>query len=107
MVDADVAGEPIEQGTNVVTLLGAANRDPAHFVDPDRFDITRDEGPPMSFASGIHYCLGANLARAEGEEVFAAMHKRFSNIELDGDLVRRNRITLRGYQSVPVKVTNR
>ena len=58
----------------MVTLLGAANRDPAHFTDPDRFDIGRDEGPPLSFASGIHYCLGANLARAEAQEIFAGLH---------------------------------
>ena len=90
-----------------MTLLGAANRDPLQFSDPERFDISRDEGPPMSFASGIHYCLGANLARAEGQEVFGALHDRFASIELDGELVRRNRMTLRGYESVPVRVVPR
>lgn len=104
---ADVAGEPVAVGTNVVTLLGAANRDPAHFTDPDRFDIGRDDGPPMSFASGIHYCLGANLARAEGQEVFGALLTRCGTIELDGPLVRRPRMTLRGYRAVPVRVTPR
>ncbi len=104
---ADLAGESVEEGTNVVTLLGAANRDPAHFHDPDRFDVARDEGPPMSFASGIHYCLGANLARAEGQEVFASLIERCRTIELDGPLVRRHRMTLRGFQSVPVRLTAR
>ena len=104
---ADLAGEPVEEGTNVVTLLGAANRDPAHFHEPDRFDVARDEGPPMSFASGIHYCLGANLARAEGQEVFASLIERCRTIELDGPLVRRHRMTLRGFQSVPVRLTAR
>ena len=104
---ADLAGEPVAVGTNVVTLLGAANRDPSHFTDPDRFDVARDEGPPMSFASGIHYCLGANLARAEGQEVFAALRERCRSIELDGPLVRRHRMTLRGFQAVPVRVTPR
>lgn len=105
--DADLAGEPVAEGTQIVTLLGAANRDPAHFTDPDRFDISRDEGTPMSFAAGIHYCLGANLARAEGQEVFRALRDRFSAIELDGDLVQRPRTTLRGYEAVPVRVTPR
>ena len=51
---------------------------------PEMFDVRRNEGPPMSFASGIHYCLGANLARAEGQEVFGALIERFATIELDG-----------------------
>ncbi len=104
---AELAGEPVEAGTRVVTLLGAANRDPDHFTDPDRFDVARDEGAPMSFASGIHYCLGANLARVEGQEVFGALRDAFSHIELAGDLVQRPRMTLRGYEAVPVRVTPR
>jgi cytochrome P450 len=104
---AEVAGEPVDAGTTVVTLLGAANRDPAHFQDPDRFDVGRAEGTPMSFASGIHYCLGANLARAEGQEVFGAMRDRFRSIELAGELVQRPRTTLRGYEAVPVRVVTR
>ena len=104
---AEIAGEPVEVGTRVVTLLGAANRDPAQFSDPETFDVTRSEGPPMSFASGIHYCLGANLSRAEGQEVFGALIERCAGIELAGDLVRRNRMTLRGFESVPVTVTGR
>jgi cytochrome P450 len=104
---AEVAGHAVEEGKAVVTLLGAANRDPARFPDPDRFDIARDDGTPMSFASGIHHCLGANLARAEGQEVFRALQARCSAIEADGELVRRGRVTLRGYQAVPVSVTPR
>ncbi|HSP03396.1 MAG TPA: cytochrome P450 [Acidimicrobiales bacterium] len=104
---ADLFGEHVEEGGRIITLLGAANRDPGHFTDPDRFDVTRDEGPPMSFASGIHYCLGANLARAEGQEVFRALRDRFSAIELNGELRQRPRMTLRGYESVPVTVTPR
>ena len=63
---AEVAGQPVDEGTAVVTLLGAANRDPGHFTDPDRFDVGRDEGAPMSFASGIHYCLGAEPGPGRG-----------------------------------------
>jgi len=104
---AEVAGEAVDEGTAVVTLLGAANRDPAHFHDPDRFDVGRHEGTPLSFAAGIHYCLGANLARAEGQEVFRAMRERFRSVELAGELVHRHRTTLRGYESVPVRVAAR
>lgn len=103
----EIAGEPVEVGTRVMTLLGAANRDAEQFQDPDRFDITRNEGPPMSFASGIHYCLGANLARAEGQEVFGALIERCRSIEPAGEFVRRNRITLRGYSALPVAITAR
>ena len=105
--DADIAGVDVRAGHGVLTLLGAANRDPAQFSDPEAFRVDRDEGPPLSFASGIHYCLGANLARAEGQEVFSALIDRFSSIEQAGDLVQKGRMTLRGYEAVPVSVTTR
>lgn len=107
LVDAEVQGFDVAEGGTVITLLGAANRDPAHFSDPDRFDISRAEGPPMSFASGIHYCLGANLARAEGQETFAGLVRRFAAVEPAGELVQRGRMTLRGYRAVPITVTPR
>lgn len=107
LVDADVAGLDVAKGTTVITLLGAANRDPAQFSDPDRFDIGRDEGPPLSFASGIHYCLGANLARAEAQETFAGLIRRFAHVEQAGELVQRGRMTLRGFEAVPIRVTPR
>lgn len=107
LVPADVGNHDVEPGQAVVMLLGAANRDPAHFANPDRFDITRHEGPPLSFASGIHHCLGANLARAEGQEVFRSLLARCAAIESDGVPVRRRRMTLRGYQAMPVSVRPR
>ncbi|MGI9622991.1 MAG: cytochrome P450, partial [Acidimicrobiales bacterium] len=105
--DVEIAGVPVTTGTTVMTLLGAANRDPAQFSKPDEFIIDRDEGPALSFASGIHYCLGANLARAEGQELFDSLITRFIRIEQAGPLEPRGRITLRGYLSVPVAVTTR
>lgn len=105
--DASFADIPVPENHSVMTLLGAANRDPLHFTDPDRFDITRSEGPPMSFGSGIHYCLGANLAKAEGQEIFNGLIRRFSKIELAGELRQRGRLTLKGYASVPMTVTPR
>jgi cytochrome P450 len=80
--DLVVAGHEVPEGGTVVTLLGAANHDPTHYTAPDRFDIGRDEGPPMSFASGIHYCLGAALARLEGQVVFGRVLERFPTLEL-------------------------
>ena len=70
----DLGGVSIGPNSPVLVLLGAANRDPEHFTDPDRFDISRDEGRPLSFAIGPHVCLGQQLARAEAEimlDVFA------------------------------------
>ena len=105
--DAEIAGLQLPKGSNIVTLIGAANRDPERFANPDDFRIRRNEGPPLSFASGIHYCLGANLARTEGQEMFAGLIRRFKTIEQAGDLKQRGRLTLRGYETVPVSVTPR
>lgn len=105
--DLEIAGVPVAAGSEVVTILGAANRDPEQFSDPDRLDLRRDEGPPLSFAGGIHYCLGASLARAEGQVVFERMLERFSSIELaDRPVEWRPRITLRGLSSLPVVFGN-
>ncbi|MGH9172362.1 MAG: cytochrome P450 [Acidimicrobiales bacterium] len=99
----DIAGVTVQPGGEVVLVLGSANRDPSHFSDPDKLDLRRDEGPPMSFASGIHYCLGAALARAEGQVVFDRLLERFQTIELATEApVYRNRITLRGLEQLPV-----
>jgi len=103
----EISGIKIEQGRSVVTLIGAANRDPEKFTNPDSFLVRRDEGPPLSFASGIHYCLGANLARAEGQEMFAGLIRRFSSVQQAGELEQRGRMTLRGFKTVPVSVTER
>jgi cytochrome P450 len=103
---ADVHGEPVEEGTFVVTMLGAANRDPARFDAPDRFDVARDEGPPLSFGSGIHYCLGQALARVEGQVVFGRLLERYAAAELAGDDVAyRPSLTLRGLVDLPVVLT--
>ena len=63
-------------------MLAAANRDPAHFPDPDRLDLGRDDPHHLSFSQGIHYCLGAALARLEGEVAITALLHRFPNLEL-------------------------
>jgi cytochrome P450 len=69
----ELAGVDIPEGSLVVDLLAAANRDPAHFDDPDRFDVGRDPNPHLSFGRGSHHCLGANLARLEGRAALGAL----------------------------------
>jgi len=101
--DTEVGGVPIAAGEGVMTLLGAANRDPARFSDPDVLDVGRDEGPPLSFGAGIHFCLGAPLARMEGQVVFGRLLSRFDSLELRAaDIAHRDAITLRGLVALPV-----
>ena len=100
-------GEPVERGTQVMVLQGAANHDATVYTDPDRFDVGRfvasDVAPPLSFGFGAHHCLGAHLARAEGEIVFAELLRRFEHWELDGPTPRyRPSFTLRGLDSMRV-----
>jgi cytochrome P450 len=79
----DVGGIPIAKGQSVVCLLGSANRDPAVYDDPDRLDIKRADVRPFSFGGGIHYCVGAQLARIEGEIAIATLLRRLPNLRLD------------------------
>jgi cytochrome P450 len=106
--DLDIHGVPMRPGDMVLLLLGAANRDPRAFPDPDRFDIGRDGAPPMSFGAGIHHCIGAALARAEGQVVFDRLVDRDPVIEPawpDNDPPRHlDSPVLRGLQSLPVRL---
>ena len=101
--DTEIGGHAIPQGHGVLTLLGAANRDPDAVDDPDRFDVGRSEVPMLSFGSGIHYCLGAALARLEGQVVLQALLDRFGTwTPLDDNPPWKRRLTLRGLASLPV-----
>ena len=71
------------KGQSVLCLLGAANRDPAIYPEPDRLDIRRSDIRPLSFGGGIHYCLGAQLARIEGEIAIATLLRRLPTLRLD------------------------
>ena len=102
--DAAIAGQHIDAGQVVLTLLGAANRDPYRYQDPDRFDITRTGTQHLSFAAGIHHCLGAPLARLEGEVVFQRLLARFPTIDADTTPVWRPSLTLRGLETLQVTV---
>ncbi|MFG3616196.1 cytochrome P450 [Nocardia sp. NPDC047654] len=100
--DAEVSGQVVRKGEQVLLFLGAANRDPTHFSDPDRFSITRDEGAPLSFSTGIHYCLGAPLARLEAQILFAELLPLWSRLEpVSAAPVRfRTNLVLRGVASL-------
>jgi cytochrome P450 len=102
-VDVEMGGVTVPRGAEVVTMLGSANRDPAAFVDPERLDIARDVGRIMSFGMGIHFCLGAPLARLEGEVAFAALASRLTGLALaDPAPAWRGGVVLRGLRSLPV-----
>lgn len=92
----------VSPGEKLTVCLGAAGRDPARFTDPDRLDLTRDEGASLAFGAGVHYCLGGPLARLEGQLAFPALLRRYPRIALAGSGMRRVSLTLRGYQRLPV-----
>lgn len=101
--DVDVAGTRVRQGELVVLYLAGANRDPKVFTDPHRFDIERDNaGKHLSFSGGRHFCLGAALARAEGEVGLRTFFERFPDARLAGTASRRDTRVLRGWSSLPI-----
>jgi cytochrome P450 len=101
--DTEVAGRRVPAGQLVVLVLAGANRDPAVFADPQRFDVTRtDADRHVSFSQGIHYCLGAGLARMEGEIGLRALFEHFPDLALAGPPHRRPTRLLRGFDAMPV-----
>jgi pimeloyl-[acyl-carrier protein] synthase len=87
----------------VVTAIGAANRDPAHFPDPDRLDITRRDNRHIAFGFGIHFCLGAPLARLEGQIAIDTLLRRMPGLRLVTSAPEwRESSTLRGLKRLPV-----
>jgi cytochrome P450 len=91
----------------VLLLFGAANRDPRHYPDPDRFDVARNPADHLGFGTGIHFCLGAHLARLEAEVVLRLLTERIARIELAGEPRWRHNPALRGLASLPLRLTPR
>jgi cytochrome P450 len=104
LVETTVGGRTIEPGAFVVLGLASANRDPAHFgVDADRLDLARARaGEHLSFGGGHHYCLGASLARLEGQIAIGSLVQRFGRIEATAEPVWNGRINLRGLERLPL-----
>jgi cytochrome P450 len=102
--DVELDGHHLPAGESVVLLLGGANRDPGVFAEPDRFDITRANAKDhLSFSSGVHACLGANLARMEATLALQALFERFPALELDGSPTPRGLANLHGFSRLPAK----
>jgi cytochrome P450 len=106
--EVEVNGHRFEEGAEVITILAAANRDPRVYDRPDEFDVGRSGPAPLSFSAGIHYCLGAALARAEGQIVFDSLFDRYSSIEPawtdEAPLRYRDNVILRGLEALPVRL---
>ena len=102
-VDIELDGKCIKAGQHVIFLLGAANRDPSVFTDPDALDLSRADVRHMSFGGGIHFCVGAPLARLEGEIAFESLVKAFPEMHLTSDeLEWREMLVLHGLKELPV-----
>jgi cytochrome P450 len=102
MSDTVVNGEPIAPGAFVMALIGSANRDPVRFSEADEFRPERPGNGSISFGAGAHFCLGAALARLEARIAFPLLLSTFPGLELGGEPIRKQRLVLRGYQSLPI-----
>ncbi len=101
--DIEVRGKVMEKNDRIRWFISSANRDPNVFAEPDKFDITRQPNPHVAFGNGVHHCLGATLARVEGQEVFKALAERFPNLQLElEELGYQPSITFRSLKSLPV-----
>jgi cytochrome P450 len=101
----EVGGVEIPAGEKMLLLLGAANRDPARFVDPDRLDVARRGVRPLSFGGGLHFCLGAPLALMEAEIAISSLLRRLAGIEVAGPVEWADNIFLRGLEALPIRFT--
>jgi cytochrome P450 len=101
--DVELAGKHLKPGDRVFAMMNAANRDPAIFPDPDRFDVAREPNKHLTFAAGIHFCLGAPLARLEGQIAIATLLRRLADLRLaDQELDWLDSMILRGVRSLKV-----
>ena len=106
--DTEVAGVPMRRGSVMVALLAGANRDPKVFPDPDTFDVARENARDhVSFSAGRHYCLGAALARMEGEVGLRTLFERYPDLRVEQGAERRSTRILRGYERLPVTLGRR
>ena len=102
--DVEIQGHRIRAGQRVINAIGAANRDPEVFANPDKLDIGRREKSHLSFGRGIHYCLGSPLAMMEGRIAFSSLLDRFPSMSLVAEPEFREQIVLRGVEDLWVEV---
>lgn len=102
--DVELHGQTVPAGSAILLVVAAANRDPRRFEDPDTFDIHRND-PHLTFGHGIHFCLGASLARMEGRIALDEILDRFPDWEVDDDSAERiYTSTMRGWKTLPVAI---
>ncbi|MBY5973348.1 cytochrome P450 [Ferrimonas balearica] len=102
--DCEIAGFPVEEGTKILCVLGAANLDPDKWGDPDTFRIDRRPMGHMGFGAGIHGCVGQNIARGEMEAVLTALARKVARIEFDGDAPWRPNNAIHALDKLPLKL---
>ena len=102
--ETEIGGVRMSAGTQITTCIGAANRDPEVFDDPDRFDVTRNPNRHLAFAAGAHQCAGNNLARLEGRVAVGALLARFPAYELTASPERARRARFRGFTRIPARL---
>jgi 4-methoxybenzoate monooxygenase (O-demethylating) len=102
--DVRLGGVVIPDGAKILMFLAAANRDPRRWVEPDRFDLSRDPSAHVGFGMGIHQCVGQHVARLEAEAVLTALARRVESIEIAGPTKRHHNNTLRAWESIPMRV---
>jgi len=105
--DVEVAGQTVTEGEKIAVLLGSANRDDAAFEQPDQLDVGRDPNPHLAFGAGLHFCLGAPLARVELAESLRLLVSAYPDLELAAEPARRPTFVLRGYEQVHVRAGER
>lgn len=103
--DVEIGGVVVPDGEKVLMFLSSANRDPRRWENPDEFDLHRDPSGHVGFGMGIHQCVGQHVARLEAESVLTALLARVKTLELAGEPVIHLNNTLRGFESVPLRVT--
>ena len=103
--DVVVGGVTVPAGQKIAALLGAANHDPAVFADPETLDVGRTDNPHISFGAGVHFCIGAPLARVELQASFGALLSRTSSLELARPARRRPEFVIRGLAELPLVLT--
>jgi cytochrome P450 len=105
--DVQIGGVTVPHGQKIAALLGSANHDPAVFADPEALDVGRGDNPHISFGAGVHFCIGAPLARVELQASFGALLSRTSSLELGAPARRRPEFVIRGLRDLPVVLSPR